>query len=136
MPAGGGVFTQRFTHGLPGGGPIVFAFIIPDVEVATWLIHWNAVETQAQETPFCARPEETIAAGVVGDHSSVLAIAQVIAPRKRRIRSRDHIFFCRVVKETVLQLSTSWLISLMILSLIRFAWIHCHTSKRCLWGNA
>jgi len=109
MPAGGGVFTKGFTHGLPGGGPIVLGFVIPDVEVATWLIHGNAVETQAQETPFCARSEETIAAGVVGDHSSVIAIAQVIAPGERRIGSRDHIFFSRVVKKSVLQLSTSWL---------------------------
>ena len=90
---------QILAHRLPGGRPVVPAFIVPDVEVATGLI--EAVEDVAQDPTVGTGLSKAVAAGVVGNQCAVGRASQVVGPGGRGRWVGDDVFPIPVVKIAV-----------------------------------
>ena len=93
------VGVQRFCHRLPGGGPVVAAGIVPQIEVAAGLV--ELVEHIPQDPAVGAGPGKAVASRMVGDDGAVLRRAQIVDPGGRGIGAVDHVFTGGIVKVSV-----------------------------------
>src|SRR5699024_9851054 len=90
------VSVQRLCHRLPGGGPVVAAGIVPQIEVAAGLV--ELVEHIPQDPAVGAGPGKAVASRMVGDDGAVLRRAQIVDPGGRGIGAVDHVFTGGIVK--------------------------------------
>ena len=95
------VLIQGLAHRLPGCRPVIRSVVVPDVDISAGERH-IAIEAEPGDSAVCAALYKAVAAGVVGDHSAVFRISQVVCPGSRGVRSCDDVFLVCKVKVTVL----------------------------------
>ncbi|MNG32663.1 hypothetical protein D3C84_1187330 [compost metagenome] len=71
-----------------------------DVIVAAAVIDWDVVVAIARQTAKPCIAVEAVAASRIGDKAEESLIAQVVNPRIRCLRSRNNIFFVRIIEIT------------------------------------
>ena len=90
------IICKLLSHRLPGSGPIIFTFIVSDINVTPRLI--KMIENIAQNPSGCTGFGKTVPAGIIGNDSAVLRGTEIVCPRCRRIRPLNHIFPFRIIK--------------------------------------
>lgn len=94
-------FIEGLAYGRPGSGPVLAGLLIAQVNVASGGVVCNAVEAVADNTSVSAALYEAVAAGVVGNDSAVLGVAEVVCPCGRCVRTGDDILLAEFVEMSV-----------------------------------
>ena len=100
---------QRRFAGFPSRIP--YSIPILDVEIAPYTVHRHAVIAITGYTAELGILIKIIAASGIAYQAEEIFISQIIDPRKRCLRSRDHILTMLVIKISVIRISHfSWLV--------------------------
>ena len=100
---------QRRFAGFPSRIP--YSIPILDVEIAPYTVHRHAVIAITGYTAELGILIKIIAASGVTDQTEEILISQIIDPRERCLRSRDHILTMLIVKISVIRIShLSWFV--------------------------
>ena len=94
------VLFQRLLHRPPRCRPIIARFVIPQIDIAPWLI--ELVEGIAQDASRRAGLDEAVSAGVLGHNRAVFRRAEVVCPRHGRTRVGDDVLARSITKVTEL----------------------------------
>ena len=97
-PVPAGVVLQRAAHRLPRGGPVLAAGIVPQVDITPALVKGHVVIAVAGQAAQARVEVEGIAPGGIADNAKIVLRAEVVDPRQRGIRARDHILPAGVIK--------------------------------------
>jgi hypothetical protein len=109
---------EVFTHGLPRGRPKLTVGIVAQVEVASAGIQGDIVAAAACQPPVAGIPIETVPSRRVRNQGEEFLRTQLIDPRQRRIRLRDH-----VLAQTIVEIPKIHINSLCLSADVKPLWI-------------
>ena len=98
------IVLQGVARRLPGRGPELSRFVIPQIHIAPAEIHGHIVVPVAGEPAQAGVAIKRIAPGRVGNDSKISLATQVVDPWKGRVRLRNHVLAIRVVEMSELHL--------------------------------
>ena len=96
---------QIFADRLPWSRPVILAVIVAYVNIASRLV--KAIEHITQNPAVSPWFRKAVTTRIVGDHRAVLRGAKIVRPRRRRVRSGNHILSFLIIKITILHFSFS-----------------------------
>ncbi len=91
VPANRPVLLKGLGHRLPGGGPIVPALVVVEVNIPARPVHGDTVKPEPQHPPAFRRTVERVSRRIIGNNCAIIHRAQVINPRHGRIRPFNYI---------------------------------------------
>ena len=94
-------FIQQKARGLPAQGPVLPAFIVPQVDVVSRPVHGNAVGAETGNPVMLRAVQPAVASGIMGNHGAHSLGTQIVCHGNRHVDPVNHVFACGIIEISV-----------------------------------